>query len=137
MKILFTVFLVLFSLQVSAGGTSEEIDLVSLIETKKNEYTLKYKSMESRKLYTVNLSYSTLGYFLKARFLTQEKYDASISLLKQQIAQGKLVRFGWFGGGPCIIDKTTNTYRSDALEIYNEGYPNKGPLVVYAFCEYS
>ncbi|MEQ3636557.1 MAG: hypothetical protein ABNH30_09200 [Thalassolituus sp.] len=137
MKIVFFTLLVLLSLQASAGGISEEVKLLSLTETTEDEYTLKYVSTKSDKTFTIHLSYSKLGYMFKAKFLTQEKFHSAISLLKEQLKQKNSVRFGWFGGGPCVIDESKNIYRSDALEIYNEGHPNKGPQVVYAFCEYS
>lgn len=137
MKIVLLTLLVLFSLQASAGGTSEEVRLLSLTETTDDEYTLKYISSKSGKTFTIHISYSKLGYMFKAKFLTEEKYHSAISLLKEQLNQKSTVRFGWFGGGPCAIDKNKNIYRSDALEIYNEGYPENGPQVVYAFCEYS
>ncbi len=137
MKILITVTLLFLNLSAFSGGTSEEVRLISLTEIKQHEHTLMYKSVASGEIYTIGLSYSRLNYFFKARFLTQEKYDVSISLLTQQLIQGKIVRFGWFGGGPCPIDEDKNIYRSDALEVYNESYSDKESNVVYAFCEYS
>ncbi len=137
MKILIIVTLLVLNLSAFAGGTSEDVRLISLTKKKQHEHTLVYKSVASGEIYTIELSYSGLSYFFKARFLTQERYDVSISLLTQQLVQDKIVRLGWFGGGPCPIDEDKNIYRSDALEIYNEGDSKKEPNVVYAFCEYS
>ena len=136
MNVSLAAILIIFAVQAFAGGTSEEVTLLSLSETKEDEYTIKYRSVESNKVFTIYLSYRKLGYMFKARFLTQDKYADAIKLLEEQLKHNKNVRFGWFGGGPCVVDKINNVYRSDALDIYTEDYPNRGSQVVYAFCEY-
>ncbi len=136
MRKLVAVILLIISTASYAGGTSYEIMLLSLVETKADEYILKYKVLNTEDIYEIHLSYSPMEYLLKARFLTEEKYTESIKLLKEQFLEKKPVRFGWFGGGPCALNKEKSVYRSDALDIYNEGNSDKGPFVVYAFCEY-
>ena len=136
MKITIFILLVVLTFSVAAGGTSEEVELISLSEIQDDEYKLKYKSIQTGDVYTIFLSHSKIEYLFKARFLTQKTYEAGISLLKYQLNEKKPVRFGWFGGGPCPVEREKNIYRSDSLNINNEGYPDKGLLVVYAFCEY-
>ena len=137
-KPLVLIFLLAIWIPAFAGGTSEEVNLTSLVDEGNDKYTLKYKSFESGKNYTIYLSYNRWEYLrlFKASYLTKDKYDASITLLKKQLSLKKHVRFGWFGGGPCLVDKENNIYRSDALDIIYEDYPNEEPKVVYSYCEY-
>jgi hypothetical protein len=136
MKIALATFLIVYSIYAYAGGSSEPVQLLSLTETQDHKYTLKYKSTNSEKIYTIYLSYNKLGYLLQSKFLSQEKYDASIALLKKQLKNKIPVRFGWFGGGPCVVNKNQLIYRSDALDIYIEKANSEKMKVVYAFCEY-
>ena len=138
MKPLVLIFFFAICTSAFAGGISEEVNFIFLVDEGNGKYTLKYKNSESGKNYTIYLAYSRWEYLnlFKSSYLTKEKYDASITLLKKQLALNQPVRFGWFGGGPCLVDKENNIYRSDALSIHNEGYPNEELKVVYAFCEY-
>ena len=132
MKLVVFVILTLLSKSLFAGGNSEKVNLISLTQTESKDYVLMYESVKTAKIYTINLSYSRFTYLFNSRFLTSDKFDNSISLLKSQLKQGKTIRFGWFGGGPCLVNKGQNIYRSDALDVLKE----KGKSVVYAFCEY-
>ncbi len=134
MKTVFAAFLLLLSSQVFAGGASVEVELLSLTETREDKYILKYRNIESDEIYKIYLSYDKGRYIVNPK-LTHDKYTAAISLLKKQLKQKIPVRFGWFARGPCLINKSKNIYRSDALKIYEENYPDKAQ-VVYAFCQY-
>jgi hypothetical protein len=131
MKIFLVILLCFFALPSFAGGSSEAVILNSLTEKEDDEFVLKYKVVSSEEIYTIHLAYDSFHYLLNARFLTKDKFRASILVLKEQLESKKVVQFGFFGGGPCLIDKDKHIYRSDALDTYNNG------KIVYAFCEYS
>ena len=135
MKYLIFPLLLVLSNLVIAGGGSEEVKLISLEEIETDKYVLKYRAISSQKVITVRLEYDPIQYlFLKT--LNKDKYQNSILLLKKQVLSQSTVRFGSFGGGPCLIDKKNSVYRSDALDIYDEDRSKRERLVIYAFCEY-
>lgn len=133
MKIISVIMIFLMSVRCIAGGMSEEIIIHSLIEGEV-KYLFCYKSVSTNKEYSIELNYDATHYKFYARFLTKNKFQESLELLKSQFAESKPVRFGWFGSGPCKI--SGNKYRSDALDIYNEGTEETPNRVVYAFCGY-
>ena len=128
--------LILISSQAIAGGVSEEVNILSLKESAPENYTLEYSSLKSGERYIVYLSYNDAHYSQNAKFLTQEKFEEGIRLLKSQVISKESVRFGWFGAGPCLVDKARNIFRSDALDLYVEPYSSSKLKVAYAFCEY-
>jgi hypothetical protein len=79
-----------------------------------------------------------LRYFNKRNLLNFEKYQKAIALLKAQVKEQKVVRFGQMGGGLCKVKDKTNAYESDALAVFPEEDPitNETRDVVYAFCRY-
>ncbi|WP_078082621.1 hypothetical protein [Microbulbifer mangrovi] len=130
MRTLIAAILFLIPLLSLAGGDSRDVVLVSLSETAENTYTLEYVELEGDSHFTLHLSYDARRYSKHAKFLTRTKFEQAIELLEKQIAGEKVVRLGSFGGGPCIVDRENNIYRSDALDIY------EGGRVVFAFCGY-
>jgi len=131
MKIVALITLLLFSINTFAGGDSKDVILLSLTETGDGDFELKYRDQKSSDVFTVYLSYDQERYLRKAKFLTSEKFYEAVDLLKRQLKLNGPVRFGSFGGGPCVVKKEENIYRSDALHIF------EGGRVVYAFCQYS
>ena len=135
--IIFRVFLlILISSQAIAGGASEEVNILSLKESGSGKYTLEYNSLERDEKYIIYLSYNNVHYSRNAKFLTQEKFEEGIRLLKSQMISNEPVRFGWFGAGPCLLDKAQNVFKSDALDLYVEPFSSSESKVVYAFCGY-
>ncbi len=130
MKTRIIVSLLLVPSLVLAGGDSREVSLKSLFQTAENTYVLKYVEGGGVDVSTLHLSYDAERYSKYARFLTQERFDQAISLLNRQLASKQVVYLGSFGGGPCLVDKAKQVYRSDALDIY------EGGRVVYVFCRY-
>jgi hypothetical protein len=128
--------LILVSSRAIAGGASEEVNILSLKESAPDNYTLEYSSLKSGERYIISLSYDEAHYSQYAKFLTQEKFEEGIRLLKSQMISQKSVRFGWFGAGPCLVNKARNIFKSDALDLYVEPYSTSKLKVVYAFCEY-
>jgi hypothetical protein len=128
--------LILISSRAIAGGASEEVNILSLKESRPGKYTLEYNSLKNGKRYIIYLSYNDAHYSRNAEFLTQEKFDEGIRLLKSQVISKETVRFGWFGAGPCLLNKDRNIFKSDALDLYVEPHSSSKSKVVYAFCEY-
>ncbi len=118
-----------------AGGTAKVISPVSFVE-QNNKYVLQYKKRASNELYTINLSYDASHYSIYAKHLTQEEFDKSVNLLKQQLNTQEEVLLGFFASAPCTVDKNKNVYRGDTLRIYEHSYEKGKPSVVYIFCKY-
>jgi hypothetical protein len=147
-RITITLLLVAFAQAAMAGGTSVPVQMLELRETGKDEYVLKYKTLDTEDyrfenlprntLLTVHLSFAKDKYASQGDYLTYEKYKKAIELLKSQVEAKQIVRFGRMGGGFCVVKGKPNTYKSDALAIYEEDHPHKNQkwTVVYSYCNY-
>lgn len=133
MRKLLAIVLIILVLKANAGGTSEEVKLLSLVEISEGKYELKYIVNSSSDTITLQLEYNTIQYLFTG-MLSKAKFSDGIMLLKQQVKAQERSRLGFFGGGPCAVDKSLNLYRSDALSILSEEVD--GDTVVYIFCEY-
>ena len=125
-----------FEKYVNKKKNSEAVEFMSLTVKNDGNYILVYKELDSQKIFTIHISYDSKHYSKNARFLTKDKFELAINYLENQIEVNPISRFGWFGSGPCLIDKTRNEYRSDALDLYIEGGKTVGEKVVYSFCKY-
>jgi hypothetical protein len=136
MRLFLVLILSFVNLSSNAGGTSKAVEFLSLLVNSDKSYTLVYQELDSQKTFTIHLSYGSKHYSNNAKFLTKDKFESSIIHLKEQIENNPVSRFGWFGSGPCLIDKAKNEYKSDALDLYIEGGKTVGEKVVYSFCKY-
>ena len=116
-------FFILISLSSYAwsGGYDFEIKYVSFIEKGSQEYKIKFIPLSAplknniiNKEIIIHLRYKT-----DEKYVTKKHYIESINLLKNNIKNSKLNRFGRMGWGYKKIKGTLNEYQSNALKVYD------------------
>lgn len=131
MKKYLALLLILVSSFALAGGDEFDVRVLSFSQIGEDEYQLEFTQLSQPygrghikdQDLIIKLRYKCETLICSSNLLNQAAYNEAITLLRQQMAKGMLMKFGIMAGGYKHI--SGNVYQSNALKTYNN--------VVYSF----
>ena len=122
-----------------AGGTSFQIEIVSLTPKENGEYKMEFvrpgalygQSLEGGpKRVVVNLRYDESSFGKETTHTSRQKYEVAIALLKENAKKKEKTLFGTIARGYLPVKGKKDEYQSNALAVLKQ---SDGQMVVFSF----
>ena len=131
MKAIFITFLIIFSANICAGGSTFELKVIKLDKINNEEYYFKFiplstpygqeltKFTNGNKIMTVIIKYecnkSLYSCLTRKRTFTKKQHSEALLLLQQQAVAGKILQFGVMAAGFYPEPNKKGIFRSNGL----------------------